>query len=219
VCGSGPTRSLAKLPGKQCCPNPTRSQPSAPDLTPPPLTGAQCGSGPTRSLAILPGKQCRPNPTRSQPSAPDPPPSTLRASAALPAGRLPDLTPSPLEGVRCGSDLTRSLALMPGTQCGPNLTLSLPPAPTGVQCDSGLTQSLALVPGSQCDPNLTLSQPLLPPLWLPPLAPLPVMRSACAVSSRSRGRSSLPSGYLPWRHTSSRHCSVKQLRLEAIRLV
>ena len=27
------------------------------------------------------------------------------------------------------------------------------------------------------------------------------------------------SGYLPWRHTSSRHCSVKQLRLEAIRLV
>ena len=138
---------------------------------PPPLAGAQCGSGPTRSLALLPGTQCRPNPTRSQPSAPGPPPSTLRASAALPAGRLPDLTPSPLEGVRCGSDLTRSLALMPGTQCGPNLTLSLPPAPTGVQCDSGLTQSLALVPGSQCDPNLTLSQPLLPPLWLPSLAP------------------------------------------------
>ena len=131
----------------------------------------RCGSGPTRSLALLPGTQCRPNPTRSQPSAPGPPPSTLRASAALPAGRLPDLTPSPLEGVRCGSDLTRSLALMPGTQCDPNLTLSLPPAPTGVQCDSGLTQSLALVPGSQCEPNLTLSQPLLPPLWLPPLAP------------------------------------------------
>jgi hypothetical protein len=107
-----------------------------------------------------------------------PPPSTLRASAALPAGRLPDLTPSPLEGVRCDSDLTRSLALMPGTLCGPNLALSLPPAPTGVQCDSDLTQSLALVPGSQCDPDLTPSQPLLPPLWLPPLAPLPVMRSA-----------------------------------------
>jgi hypothetical protein len=47
-----------------------------------------------------------------------PPPSTPRASAALPAGRLPDLTPSPLTGAQCGSNPTQLPAIMPGAQCG-----------------------------------------------------------------------------------------------------
>jgi hypothetical protein len=145
---------LASLSGLLCRPGKRSCRP--------PHRGVDSGFAPPGPTAHRSCEACE---ACEEASSRRPPPSTPRASAALPAGRLPDLTPPPLKGVQCGLDPTRSLAKLPGKQCGPNPTLSHSPAPdltppplTGVRCGSNPTRSLAIKPGKQCGPNPSLSQ-------------------------------------------------------------